>query len=382
MRRVHPNSCGYIGYTCDGLPELTDDAMMHEFTCDNVRERTSPAKEFDNYLNIPENIAGFSMQVEPILDMYAEDLPVAETDCLSLDVNEDDGYLDLYNLSDYKQKVVASSDGESYVLLSTYLPCFADKDSMLYPALLEPMLNVSLDPVDIDVLPTSDLAHDGSTIALVHLTKWRLIIERYMIDIIDWINWCMAKALRDLIQLINTNTQCKEFQIKLTSGKAMEWPGHRNGSAPKYSISGGTAYINGRPVSVSGLSGLTAPFDAYFVVKFENSGEAGYADPTVHIATSIGETDYAVGLGSVRLVKVKRAGKTYKLWQIVQEQCGLSADLLRFATPFDPPDGGVIFLRPLRVGGGRGAFEITPLGLAECDTQDAGGGDDDDETEE
>ena len=131
---------------------------------------------------------------------------------------------------------------------------------------------------------------------------------------------------------------CSQFKISLVSGTPVQW-GAVSLEIPSYQISGGIFYLNGNRISVQGRTGLLPPFYIYLNVYLEPSQD-GYSYTGINcvLETSTGGA-YSIGIGGVnRTTKPGTATiPTYTMFDIVQERCTASADMVR------TPGNGVMF---------------------------------------
>jgi len=187
------------------------------------------------------------------------------------------------------------------------------------PGLLEPMLDTDFDPVDISTIPAWEAGDDSFTLSNILINGWKGVVDDRFRNIYARLNSIPIsdadRKLRSLTGAQNTESECKNFQITLTSGAALRdpddvdqrtyhadtlpnadnthtpitvgsrWHGKTvtslwqafNGvwwwtveDAPNlYAVSGGSIIYGTSTISVAGLSDLYAPFYAYLMASFD-----------------------------------------------------------------------------------------------------------------
>lgn len=344
MRRIHRDRCGYDGYTCRGVSRLSGTLSGTEMTQDTDPTRVTglapeaglAAALIDNYLNLPTLVQGMVMTLPGIQDMSG--VPsVPELDCPTSTDPFGDGFLDLFSTFADRVLVGLSADKVTTALAKS-LQGFRNEDGTegtMHPGVLEPMLDTSFSPVGVGPVPSVNSTIDGIMVVLTQLTKWRIKVD-------DFINGYRAPssgmshitALRKALGSALGRSQCDNFRIALTSGSAIVASG---GSAPVYSVGSGHVRVNGEDFSVSGLSGLSAPFTVY--VNVTSSGAAsmgdggngqGYASRKVTLSTSrSGDMSYEVG--GVHSASGSSGSAGYTVYVITQAACEI--DLTTLAVP-------------------------------------------------
>lgn len=384
MIRVHPDRCGYEGYTCVGIEPLKEPFRHMLMVCDSEEyyDRVDnfeppgmgelPPEEqwnwIDNYLNIPTKVEGFIITTDHLLNMGSAINPNCtgsqtpciqppETSCSNGISYGSDSWVGLWSLYASVVDVFLEGLRSDWLKLLNKWYCWRDGETegKLLPGILEPMLDTSFSPVGLDVDISTEIALDGAMLTLVQLTKWRIKVD-------ERLNYLMSQikhisSIRNLLSAMNRESICEEFKIELTKGSPLQWNTTRP-KAPTYSINSGSVYINGQAkVNVSGRSGITAPFYMYVNITLGGAGDDGqYTSVTVSMdKTPSGDASF--GLGGVRLVQGDKQYKipTYYLYEIVQERCYLSVELVRTSKE------GVLY----RLSDGTIPYKV--LDTAECD---------------
>lgn len=355
MIRIKPNRCGYTGYTCTGIDTLKEPFRYGKLVCDTEMNRTSfpgiawdadtPDSSkyhmIDNYKNLPTQLKGFMMTISQLIDMDVA-LSYPEKECrTNVDpfrvIGGVDGFLNLF--AKYSDRVTGRTEGSSYVHLDSSLLCFntdpgttteeeaSGEELTFEPGIIEPMLDTEFSPVGIELSTGLDASLDGIMIAIAMLTKWRTVVDGKLNDIYTRLGH--ITGIRNMLISMQMESICKEFKIELTYGDPIQWTGSRK--APKYKITEGSVYVNGKPIKIPGVSNIEGEFYRYmnFKITYDNKNV-----PTV--TASIGsqkEGDFSLGLGGVKLSsKSQRGVPTYKVYQIVQERCMFSIELVRTRT--------------------------------------------------
>lgn len=355
MIRIKPNRCGYTGYTCTGIDTLKEPFRYGKLVCDTEMNRTSfpgiawdadtPDSSkyhmIDNYKNLPTQLKGFMMTISQLIDMDVA-LSYPEKECrTNVDpfrvIGGVDGFLNLF--AKYSDRVTGRTEGSSYVHLDSSLLCFntdpgttteeeaSGEELTFEPGIIEPMLDTEFSPVGIELSTGLDASLDGIMIAIAMLTKWRTVVDGKLNDIYTRLGH--ITGIRNMLISMQMESICKEFKIELTYGDPIQWTGSRK--APKYKITEGSVYVNGKPIKIPGVSNIEGAFYRYmnFKITYDNKNV-----PTV--TASIGsqkEGDFSLGLGGVKLSsKSQRGVPTYKVYQIVQERCMFSIELVRTRT--------------------------------------------------
>ena len=345
MRRIHKDRCGYEGYTCKGVSRPSGTLSGTEMTQDTDPSRVTglapevglAAALIDNYLNRPTLVRGMVMTVPDIQDMSG--VPsVPELACPTSSDPFGDGFLDLFSTF-ADQTLVGLAPDATNTVLATELQKFIQDDGTegtMHPGVLEPMLDTSFSPVGVGPVPSVNSTIDGIMVVLTMLTKWRIKVE----DFIGTYRPSTSAAMKHLQSLRGAlgkalgSSECDNFRISLTSGSAIVVG---NASTPVYSVSSGHVRVNGEDISVSGLSGLSAPFSVYVNVKSSGSttmgdsgGGLGYATRTVTLSTSrSGDMSYEIG--GVHAASDSSGGTAYKVYIITQAACEI--DLTTLAVP-------------------------------------------------
>lgn len=333
MIRVRENRCGYNGYTCIGIAPLTSAFSGDEFTCYND---ASPATtgitttQIDNWYNIPESAEGFVMSVTPVPDMQLSSSVLAdkvpELSCPTETANPD-----MFNVADYENKITAGNktDGQTLVhagQAGAALPCFAT-DGVMVPALLETMVASPFAPLTIENQTANDAYLDGIMLTLAQLTRWRYEINSRVSKLSQRVKH--INSIRNMVSAMHRQSICSEFRISLISGSPLQWEGDET---PRYRIEGGTAKINGIAYTVAGVTNIVPPFYAYLNFFCQNPDQTtGQYGGIICLLEFTSRGDYSMGLGGVRKVKGDREPgiPTYVLYEIVQERCEASAEMVR-----------------------------------------------------
>lgn len=355
MIRIKPDRCGYTGYTCTGIDTLKDPFRYGKLVCDTEMNRTSfPSTAWtadtpdsskyhmiDNYKNLPTQLKGFMMTISQLIDMDVA-LSYPEKECrTNVDpfrvIGGVDGFLNLF--AKYSDRVTGRTEGSSYVHLDSSLLCFntdpgttteeetSGEELTFEPGIIEPMLDTEFSPVGIELSTGLDASLDGIMIAIAMLTKWRTVVDGKLNDIYTRLGH--ITGIRNMLISMQMESICREFKIELTSGDPIQWSGSKR--APKYKITEGSVYVNGKPIKIPGVSNIEGAFYRYmnFKITYDNKNV-----PTV--TASIGsqkEGDFSLGLGGVKLSSKSQSGvPTYKVYQIVQERCMFSIELVRTRT--------------------------------------------------
>lgn len=355
MIRIKPNRCGYTGYTCTGIDTLKEPFRYGKMVCDTEMNRTSfpniPWESdtqdsskyhmIDNYKNLPTQLKGLMMTISQLIDMDVA-LSYPEKECrTNVDpfrvIGGVDGFLNLF--AKYSDRVTGRTEGSSYVHLDSSLLCFntdpgttteeetSGEELTFEPGIIEPMLDTEFSPVGIELSTGLDASLDGIMIAIAMLTKWRTVVDGKLNDIYTRLGH--ITGIRNMLISMQMESICREFKIELTSGDPIQWSGSKR--APKYKITEGSVYVNGKPIKIPGVSNIEGAFYRYmnFKITYDNKNV-----PTV--TASIGsqkEGDFSLGLGGVKLSSKSQSGvPTYKVYQIVQERCMFSIELVRTRT--------------------------------------------------
>ena len=367
MIRIKADRCGYTGYTCTAVQKLNPIFTNTEFSYDPVPGHITglDVSQLDNYLNIPELMEGFVMTLPQIPDMEAAKLEVPELSCrIDFDPFSDEagatknetkvgGFMDFYQLYTASEKVItAEVEGgtiASYALQTT-LPYF-ETDYILQPGLLEPMVDTSFAPVPIDQITAPEAGNNGNLLAIGMLQKWRTLVNGRINDLYRKVRSTFgeydAAGLRDMLNKQNKKSPCANFTMTRTSGQnviKVENPDRPN--IPMYSISGGTVYVDGTKVEVSGYteSGHTTTmgmFTAYLEIKGSTVDPAKPYVGTVKVITgnTVSETlsplpkntedTYNFLIGGLRLIPPPEnnqdpdysGGTKFKLYELVVGDC-------------------------------------------------------------
>ena len=340
-------------------------------------EKSDTENYIDNYLNVPVAFAGFIMTTDHLLDMariqprLCEDgetihdgdiqYPcVAPPEISCGDFGQDDGkVIGTYRV--YKDLVDISTDNVIWDKLGqTSIFCFSD-NPVVYPGMLEPMMDTTFPPIGLDANISTDMALDGAMLALVQLTKWRINADSRLNALSSAIRH--IGSLRNLLTAINTTSICDQFKIKLRSGSPLQYEDTEE--PPRYDVTGGKVLINGVELSVAGVDDYRAPMYAFLCIDVSDADdETGqYMTVTAQILRTHGTKltqhhDYVLGIGGVRRVKGKQQNgyPTYYLYEIVQERCEISLDLVR------TDKAGILF----RETSGKSPYKVLDT-IDECD---------------
>jgi len=363
MIRIVRDRCGYRGYVCDrtGLEPTTRFAAT-VMTCDPATGRTTfddeTAAMIDNYLDIPEAVAGMTMRETGVPDLSDAFTAPEETCATDFLVFRGDGDARPAAMVD-ALSILASRGKDRYrnvdrddiadvsdsAALSSRLICFGEDDDMMSPALLEPMLAVDMPPIGLSGLPSVDMALDGVMLSLTMLTAWRLeITER-----VNRLALAVAHiyAMRALIDAWMQDATCDCFRIEKSSGKALRW-GSTGGSGPTYMVNGCTARINGVGVTVSSIN-FTAggsPGDetnVYLRVSMASRNVSANLTTVSGSAPTGDDNTVYIHIGGVKCVGTGSANLNYRLWRIEQTMCNVDVDLIRPVGGSGSGGNGLIF---------------------------------------
>ena len=352
MIRIARDRCGYRGYVCDrtGLEPTAAFASTVQ-VCDDAVDRASfdaaTAGLIDNYLDIPASVAGMTMRETGVPDLSGAFAAPEETCATDFLVFHGDGDARPAALVDAFATLAGRISGQptyrnvsrsdiadisDSAALPLRLLCFGGDNSMMSPALLEPMLAVDMPPVGLSGLPAVDMALDGVMLSLTMLTAWRLRIT----DMVNQLSMALrhVNAMRALINAWMQDSTCDCFRIELSSGKALRW-GTTGGNGPSYTVGGCTAHINGVTVPVSSIS-FTAGGDAgdetnvYLRVGMGSRSVSATLRAITGSAPSGDESTVYIHIGGVTCVSAGRtSGLNYRLWRIEQTTCNVDVDLIR-----------------------------------------------------
>lgn len=361
MIHIKKDRCGYKGYKCVGIGELSS-VFNTDIVADldvDKRNRTSdfPTGAGDNYinnyLNLPARVKGSVMALPKIHQMTATSAP--EEDCTTNLDPFSGGVLDLYNV--YKAMLdynVTNYSDFGYIYKDILLD-FTDAEAVMTPGMLEPILDTTFNPVSMLGPSATDLALDGLLMGLERLAQSNKVLSMHVNRTIrnGQDNRSRIKTLQDPSNSSSATGTCIQFQITLSSGKSVIKPTEQY---PMYNVSGGYASINNQPFTVQGLTNLNPPFTVWAVVQ----GEArnGIFWPTgVTLTTQAPSNMAAFMIGSVTIetytpdqgsnIPAKLYFKTH------QERCSLD----EFVYPFQGT--GVVYSN-------EGALELLPT--APCNT--------------
>lgn len=365
MRRVRSNRCGYEGITCKGIADLDDlyryknhvfDAKFNrtefpqiDWSDTTVSERFSL---IDNYGNLPGQVAGFVMSLKKVFEDSGTDVPEVEECGGVYDNNKTYAHANAiatvdperynYEIMDETMAGTTKSQstkysGESYQ--GETAPNRGDtgiKDQTLYPALLEPMLHASFDPVPVEVSPVTDFYLDGIIMALYKLNEWRGIVDNKINDIIDQLKH--IAGLRNLFIETQMKGGCVNgFEIQHVKKTPLGISG--TPSAPVYMCTGGTARINGSSFSCASLTDLVAPFYVYlniFLAADTSNFGTGYAVQRIALGKSkAGQVSVGIG-GVVSCLTsdpikhgIDLTAPRYAMWKIIQENCEIDISIYK-----------------------------------------------------
>lgn len=357
MRRIKPNRCGYLEYTCFGIPNLTDAYATISLVSDNVRNRidnfyiSNGSNYIDNYYNLPIQFKGFVTSVDSIPNMYKSDLPYPECSCIN-NTNPfvSNGFLNLvkefYPSESYYTNIKETAEslysmdvarlstvGASYLnsndIASRYVEALSDFkengiDSTLGPGIAEPMLEVGFPTVSIKVNTTDDAFSDGLVFVVASFSKWKNLVDTKLKELGSYNK--KVKGMENLVNEQQMQSICDQFKIELTEGNPLI-VGSSTDVSPTYRISGGTAYVNGYAIEVLGVDNIQAPFNAY--IKF-------YIDDTTKELKGIIELtdtreDFNSYIGGVHKIVSEKTSESekYILYQIEQKTCYIDIDMVR-----------------------------------------------------
>ena len=335
----------------------------------------------DNYLNLPVEFKGPVTTWSPVPDMgHAETgalytLTAPEEECRdNYDAMTDGGFLDLfrkvYTAYPYQaapvSRVIArsnSSDGPTaYVALINHLICF--RDSVFEPGFIEPLLPVSNPVPAMPCVTGVDSAIDGAMLGIANLTAWKNIVNL-------WLNNTARSlmhiwGLRSLLIRMMRDTSGGDFTIEASNNNVLTWT-TRSGthSTPSFTVSRGTAYVNGIGIAVASLSSISAPSGSSTTYVWLNislsdcDSHGQYGTVTAELSTTrqTGANKFSVGIGGIRRLQVSSNNGMpgYTLYQIIQERHSVAADIVRTC------EEGVLY----RLTTGASPYKV--LAVVECD---------------
>jgi|GEM_PF-5846779 len=159
MIRIKPNRCGYDGYSCIGIPELSMLFQTTTLDCDTT---------VDTYLNLPIKVTGFITALDVVEDMSGASLPYPEEECrLNTDPFTEDGFLDLLSKGpNYWERVGDKADGT-----------FCYDDVPFEPGLIEPTLDTEFSPLGMELVPALD--------SIVDMIMWLLRVQKIAFNNIE-----------------------------------------------------------------------------------------------------------------------------------------------------------------------------------------------------
>lgn len=395
MNRLKPDRCGYSGYVCVGLPKLKPPFRYGKMVADTHVARianfvpdfpagTSEANKWnwiDNYLNLPTKVSAMSMSLDTLPDMgvitghrlgggywVCDNPPHGDPPGVVCpeppelhswlytpgDIN--DTYMWNFSINIPMGRI--TPQGNEWDNLPAAM-CFTENPNTdpeasatsygaeytLLPAPLEPLYKNDTFSPQVTTTPVYDAMFNGMTITVEKLQQWNGAVEHQLniaarmlnrhttqisSDIMPKLTELsnMLSGMMQLIKTTNSESMCDSFKISLLNGLPV---GIGADSAPTtYSVGGGSILINGKSVSVSGLASVTAPFYVYLNIAYSNSSL------TVNLGTSPSGT-YSLGIGGVRKVSTGSTENDWVLWEIQQERCQISLDMIRTA------NAGILF---------------------------------------
>ena len=366
MRRVKSDRCGYEGYRCRGVGNLKEVFTTLEMLCDDQGayrvsnfEAPGGGDYIDNYLNLPTSMKGFMITTDHLLDM--SNIPVQPQELTCAESFNTSGTGLINGLYDYYSSKVDAAATQSttatkdvvWELMLHRTFCFLNTP-LMWPGILEPMIDTAFPPVGLDVNIATDVALDGAMLALVQLTKWRIQVDNRLNRISAMLS--RIAALRNLLSAMNRQSICEDFKISLAKGSPIAYeepvseidpdgplgplppsypPGYNPSTdpdRPQYNIADGKVKLNGDTIlTVKGTENIPAPFYAYVNIYLEDPDEEGhYTDAEAKLELSP-DGNASFGIGGVKVVKGdhQRGTPTYWLYEIFQERCTLSVEMVR-----------------------------------------------------
>ena len=372
MRRIQPNGCGYDGFICKGLTRLRDIFMQTPvdiYRTDNPTDDDwvwtndtsvvyghtySQQQEcIDNYAQVPQSFEGFVMTLTPVIDMsggtntievpeiacrtnmdpFTTELSVLNPPNETYTVNPNTvntGLIDLYNqVPKYNDDVYAyiGDDREQQHLKISIKPAYK---FTIGPGLLEPMLDTMFPPIGVDTIPSTDTMGDFTVWLFDEFNTWKGLVDdrlRNLYQIVPSYDYSSINGLLNLGAALNREGPCDNFTIVAGYNDS---PLFVTGSTTsgKYSILGGTIYVNGNTSGIpvpADLSDIQAPFEAYLDYDIEgNTASIQVKNDDRSFRRQENHLYYYIG--GVRLVRggtesVIEQGTDFSLYEIIQEDC-------------------------------------------------------------
>ena len=379
MQRVRPNRCGYSGYTCIGIPRLSAPYRGVYENCTETGEATPQLqKEINDYNHLPMKFAGFVSKIDTIYDMDKDNLAYPEKNCVTcVNIFEEAGtffdmfaaygpgvtyywpgqpeytgkFRDMLNFDpDYTvSSKIIDPNNPAVKTCETYVK-FSDKSELLDNPLLDPLLETEFPPVSVDVIPAADHALDGAMFTLVQLTKWRIEVESILNELIE--EMYINRRIRALVMSLDMNSTCGNFKITASNGNFIQEDDGRR----QFSVSPGSAVINGFPVRANGLDNLKAPFKVFLNITFSNPdlSTGQYQSVTALLSTAAGGT-ISVQIGGATMAEGPGGLSAIR---IQQTECDVVMDVIRTSKD------GVLY----RLGNGSSPYRVYET--APCPTKE------------
>jgi len=356
MIRIGTNRCGYIGYTCRGIPQLhgshetvvegTTITVQHMFN--EANELVSAMRqEFDK---LPLRIKGMVFAADTINMGWPEGGPhpeVPEISCrydtdpfsISKKVAEQsnhiavaisgqtyqypvfgstNGWVDLFNACDvaggtdgycyrrdvFLEKTLDTEEGGVTVkghtlALVDNIPAFVSGNTeyIMGPGLLEPMLDTDFDPIDIDTIPAWEAGDDSFIFTTTVLGAWKGVVDDRFRNVYARLNNIPTAAtdynLRDLKREEYENTDCQNFRINLSSGDSLQTRG--NQIANLYTVTDGQVAVDDYTVYVSGDVFTVEPAVEYPIYVWVRVYETDSTGETTTAEIVLLDDSYSIG---------------------------------------------------------------------------------------
>ena len=291
MIRISGGRCGYSGYICSGIPELSRGYFIGtsggklDFNCDwHSGGIVGGAYSHNNYQTLPQQAAGMCMTVAYIPVFSGGVLNYPESSCPGK-TNTVDPFPDIYSLvvsggmlysSDklYAANSLNSYDSDTRVDISYSLPCFADNGTELHPGMLEPMLTVSMPAITTQFNTGIDSVLDGVMITIKALNVWRTYVDNSIKTLATTNVFNTKIKIKDLNPVTEATDEnpCGQFKIHMTRGSLITCG---NAQKPRFGVTSGAIILNGTdtPTEVAEYtpdSDQTFPLNFYLDIDREN----------------------------------------------------------------------------------------------------------------
>lgn len=362
-------------------PNPTDDDWVwtDSLIVDYGHTYTHQQECIDNYAQVPQSFEGFVLTMPEVADMsggtYSRPFEVPEIACrTNMDPFVDgksvqnasadytamsnalyDGLIDLYNnVYEYKDpatqayvnpeptvfdvlinhnasgvdktQVTGTTSGR-YYFRQTVQPAY---NFTVGPGLLEPMLDTMFPPVSVDTITGPDALGDFTVWLFDEFNAWKGLIDDRLSNMhqaVAQFDYGSINGLLNLEAAKNMEGPCDNFTIVAgyTASPLFRTEDYRSG---KYSILGGTIYVNGSTTGITVpalLYDIQAPFDAY--LDYDITGNtASIAVSGVSVSFDRQQDHLYYYIGGVRLIRNNRAqvidpGTDFSLYEIIQEEC-------------------------------------------------------------